>query len=141
MFRTLHKARHRQPSKKYTFRPFLEQLEKRELLSAASERFVNQIYRDLLGREADPGGMAGWSAFVDQGHQRSELVQIFEGSLEYRNRLVRGLYDTVVQRPADLPGLTGWSQALATGTTPEQLKTAFFASPEYFRTRGHGGNA
>jgi hypothetical protein len=124
-----------------SFRPLIEALEKRELLSVTSEVFVKQLYRDLLGREADPGGLAGWSGLIDQGHPRSEVVQGIEGTLEYQDRLVTGFYNSLLLRAPDPGGEAGWAAALAADSTVEQVKTAFLASTEYFQNRGGSTNS
>jgi hypothetical protein len=98
--------------------------------------WVEQAYRDLLGREADPGGLAGWTGLVDQGHSRREVVSGIEATPEYRSRLVQSLYNTLLHRPADTAGLAGWAGALAAGTTTEQAEIGFIGSPEYFHNRG-----
>src|SRR5262249_16391086 len=49
-------------------RPRLERLEGRTLPDAAANAvFVAQLYRDLLQREADPTGLAAFSAALDSG--------------------------------------------------------------------------
>ena len=143
-----HKVRQRS-----RFRPVLETLEKRELLSTASEAFVNQVYRDLLGRNAEPAGLNEWSALVDQGHPRTEVVADIAGSLEYRYRLVTGFYNTFLQRAPDTAGLNAWVAFLTplfvrTATlppvmmrSPEDVEVGFLESPEYFQNRGTGTNS
>ena len=42
-------------------------------LAALNQLFVAQLYRDLLGRAADPSGLLGWSALLDQGASRARL--------------------------------------------------------------------
>ena len=72
-------------------RPMLEALEARTLFSADSVRFVGQAYRDLLNREAEPGGLAFWSGLVDQGHSRAEIALGIATSPEFRLDEVQGL--------------------------------------------------
>src|SRR4051794_21134755 len=70
----------------------VELLEKRELLSAASDRFVGQVYRDLLGRPADPGALAVWGGLLEHGGSRTGVALGVAASAEYRAGLVRRLY-------------------------------------------------
>ena len=51
-------SRQRSNCRPRRFRPRLEPLEARWLLSADSERFVGRLYQDLLARPADPLGLA-----------------------------------------------------------------------------------
>src|SRR5262249_62229319 len=39
-----------------------------------NQRFVAQAYLDLLQREADPTGLAGFTAFLDQGGSRAAVA-------------------------------------------------------------------
>src|SRR5262249_33942208 len=88
---------------------YVERLEERVLLDSAANRlFVAEAYRDLLSREPDPGGLAGWSGALDQGLSRSQFVLNIEGSLEYRTDLVQTLYQTFLGRAADSSGLNNF---------------------------------
>jgi hypothetical protein len=46
-------------------------------------QFVNQLYHNILGRDADPGGLANWLAFLSQGHTRGETLVGFTESQEF----------------------------------------------------------
>jgi exo-beta-1,3-glucanase (GH17 family) len=102
------------------------------------QRFVAQVYRDLLHREAEPGGLAGWSALLDQGVSRFQVVLAIENSLEYRIDQIEDLYGRFLHRAADPLGLLGWVAFLQTGATVEQVARGIVASPEYFLVRGGG---
>jgi autotransporter-associated beta strand protein len=104
-----------------------------------NERFVADVYPDLLGRPADPAGLAYWGDQLDAGAAtRAQVTAALVGSAEYRVRTVEGFYLQYLHRPADLPGLQAAVAAWAAGATQEQLKAAFLASPEYFAL--HGGS-
>ncbi|MFN3448701.1 MAG: DUF4214 domain-containing protein [Roseococcus sp.] len=47
---------------------------------------VERLYQALLGRAADPQGLAGWTAFLDRGGTAEELVARIFASEEYRTR-------------------------------------------------------
>jgi hypothetical protein len=120
----------------------VEGLESRLLLdSSPSQLYVRQVYRDLLGREADASGLSYFSGVLDQGQPRINVVQGITGSPEYRTLLVAGLYRSLLQRAPDTMGENGWVGALGAGATVEQVKTGFLSSPEYFQTRGTGTNS
>src|SRR5207249_3957601 len=70
-----------------------------------NERFVAQVYRVLLHREADPGGAAVFRSLLDKGISRSDVALGIESSPEYRNLFVDSLYQTYLGRPADPFGL------------------------------------
>jgi hypothetical protein len=45
--------------------------------------FIQQLYRNVLGRTADQAGLDTWSAFLAGGHSRSELLVGFSESDEH----------------------------------------------------------
>jgi uncharacterized protein (TIGR03118 family) len=106
-----------------------------------NQRFVNQVYRDLLGRQADGGGLAFASALLDQGTARFAVVLGIEHSPEYRAREVQAAYQLLLNRPAEQGAVNLFSQFLANGGTVEQLDAMLAGSQEYFMSRGGGTTA
>ncbi len=98
--------------------------------------YVAKLYQDVLGRPADPSGLASWSSFLSAGNSRAQMVLDLEASQEYRNDEVDHVYTTLLQRPPDPPGLGQWSAALAAGLTIEQMEADIVGSPEYYQNRG-----
>lgn len=45
--------------------------------------FVDQLYQNVLGREADATGLANWTARLDNGMSRAEVVRGFAQSAEF----------------------------------------------------------
>src|SRR5205823_13663913 len=105
-----------------------------------NQRFVIQVYRDLLGREVESAGLAFWSGFLDQGVTGVEVVGAIERSGEYRTDLVQGLYQQLLGRQADAAGLSSFVAALATGSTVNQVKVSLLSSEEYFDRAGGTAN-
>ncbi len=106
------------------------------------ERFVAQIYRDLLHREADVAGLQGWANALAQGVlNRVQVVLGIESSLEYRIDQVEALYQSLLKRAADPQGLAAAAGFLQAGGTIEQLEAAIMGSPEYLQVRGGGTTA
>ncbi len=105
-----------------------------------NQHFVAQVYRDLLHREAELAGLAGWAGALDQGFSRTDIVAGIEGGLEYRVGEVEGLYQLYLRRPADDPGLLAAAAFLGSGGTAGQLAAFLAGSPEYFQTRAGGSN-
>jgi hypothetical protein len=98
--------------------------------------FLNRLYRDLLHRQADAGGLTFWYGVLTRGTSRSLVVQAFLGSQEYRTNVIQSIYQKVLGRSADSVGLKGWMSYLAGGQTPEQLRAQILGSDEFF-TRGN----
>jgi uncharacterized delta-60 repeat protein len=105
-----------------------------------NQRFVSQVYLDLLQRPADAPGLAFWAGLLDAGVSRSQIVQGIEASPEYRALVLQGLYGRLLNRPADPAGLSGGLDFLGRGGTAEQLETFLLGSEEYFTRRGGGDN-
>jgi Tol biopolymer transport system component len=111
----------------------LEELPAHGTRGTANERFISEVYRDLLRRPAEMGGLAFWSGLLDRGLSPSQVVQLIEncGTLEYRAIQVNDLYGRLLHRPADPQGLAVWSAFLQAGGSVAQLAGALAASPEY----------
>jgi uncharacterized delta-60 repeat protein len=107
----------------------------------SSQRFVAQVYLDLLQRPVDPTGSATWSGLIDSGQAtRAQIVQDIENSQEYHNLEIEQYYGQYLQRPADSFGLSAWGNFLAQGGSVDQLRAALLGSAEYFQDAG-GTNA
>jgi uncharacterized protein (TIGR03118 family) len=110
------------------------------LIGTANERFVDQVFQDLLNRQAEPGGLAFWAGQLDQGVTRAQVVAGIEASTEYRTILVQKAYTQFLHRTADAAGLAFWVGVLQQGGTIEQVDAGLVGSPEYMRVRGGGTN-
>jgi hypothetical protein len=100
--------------------------------------FVDQVYRDLLHRRADPLGLAYWGGLLAQGATPAQVVQGIEDSAEYRAGLVDQWFRRFLHRPADPLAQAVFGAFLAEGGTTEQAEAIILGSPEYFRLRGDG---
>jgi uncharacterized repeat protein (TIGR01451 family) len=107
-------------------------------LTVAEIGFVDQVYRDLLHREADPMGLAYWGGLIAQGATPAQVVLAIEGSAEYRGDVVDELFRQLLDRPADPLAQSFFGGLLAGGGTPEQVEAIILGSPEYFARRGGG---
>jgi uncharacterized delta-60 repeat protein len=108
--------------------------------ASASQRFVAQIYLDLLLRTADSGGLLGWSGLIDQGLETPAQVALsIEGSQEYQALFLQQLYGMYLRRSVDPIGLGGWTNFLANGGTEDQLRALLLGSAEYFADAGNNG--
>jgi hypothetical protein len=122
----------------------VEALEERQLLSgngystaALNERFVGQLYEDLLGRSVDAAGMSTFADTLNQGHDRSQVYVGIVGSAEFRAHVVEGLFTQYLNRPADPAGLSTFEGLLASGSSMEHIKSLILGSEEYLQN--HGG--
>jgi RHS repeat-associated protein len=117
--------------------PTLEALEDRTLPDAAPtlrvvpERFLDAVYRDVLGRPADASGLASWGDLLRQGVGPVEVVAGILGSAESHLRTLDDLYNMLLGRSADESGQAVFSAFLGQGGTREQVVAHLLASPEY----------
>jgi virginiamycin B lyase len=106
---------------------------------SANQLFVSQLYRDLLGREADPPGMVYFSTILDRGLvNRFQVALAIENSPEHRIDVVEEVYGQLLGRAAEPGGLNTWTFFLGQGHTVQQFETMVLSSPEYFLRRGGG---
>ncbi len=99
---------------------------------AAADRWLDQVYRDLLGRERDPGSQPFLDA-LERGAPRHEIASSLLGSPEYRGCLIQAMYARHLQRQGSQGETDFWVQVLEAGTTDEQVLAALLASNEYVR--------
>jgi Domain of unknown function (DUF4214) len=121
----------------------VEKLEDRTVPASTltpNQAFVSALYHDLLNRAPDSGGLASWTAMLDQSlDSRSQVVQGFLSSLEYRTDAVENLYQTYLHRNGDTSGLNAFVNYLGQGGTIKEVAAIMLSSQEYFQVRG-GGN-
>jgi uncharacterized delta-60 repeat protein len=107
------------------------------LLGTPTERFVRQVYLDLLRRPADPAGLGFWTGLVDQGQDtRAQVVLGIEHSPEFRTLVVQQLYDVLFNRAVDPSGQATWTNFLAQGGAPSELAAILMGSTEYAARNG-----
>jgi hypothetical protein len=105
--------------------------------------FVRQIYRDVLGREGDAGGINFWFSEITAGRQtRTTMLESFLFAPESEATAVQAarLYFAAFQRSADPGGLTFWTNSvIANG--PTTVAQAFATSGEFLQRYGSLDNA
>jgi alpha-tubulin suppressor-like RCC1 family protein len=85
----------------------------------ADQTFLQNIFRDVLGREIDPGALSSFAAALAGGQSRSAVLAELLASTEYNLRQIEPairLYYAALARPPDYTGLQNWSNALHNGT-------------------------
>lgn len=99
----------------------------------SGELFVQQLYRDLLGREGEAEGVAYWVDALAGGQSRADLVVGFMALPEFEahaGAIVR-LYHAVLDRSPDFCGFNYWMQQALNGLTGKDLAAAFLHQAEY----------
>jgi hypothetical protein len=103
-----------------------------------NQRFVAQVYFDLLGRAVDPMGLTMWTDALANGTSRVDVVRAIEASDEFLVKTIQEIYQTLLHRAADPGGLSTFLAMLHSGETIQQVETAVAGSQEYFQVRGGG---
>jgi hypothetical protein len=105
-----------------------------------NQRFLIQVYNDLLRRTIDPIGLNAFDNQLEAGVSRVTVIQEIEHSPEFLGDEVQQLYHHYLGRAADATGLAGFSTFLTSGGTLEQAAAFLVSSPEYFNGKGKGTN-
>jgi hypothetical protein len=101
-----------------------------------AERWVTNLYVDLLGRTPDPDGLAWWAAQVDAGTSRAVLAARLLGSPEGRAHRIRVAYEVALARTPGAGEIAFWSAMLASGTPFDRVLVLLLASAEAQRQAG-----
>lgn len=100
--------------------------------------FVQRLYTEVLGRNADPSGLAGWTNVLKNGtEQGAKVAQGFIDSTEFKNRnlsneaYLKILYRTFFDREPDASGLQAWLKVLDSGLSRLHVFKGFAESDEF----------
>ncbi len=117
-----------------------------------NQLYVEGLYKDILTRPADAGGLAYFSSMLPSdtnwipgpqspqpGSNLSAVATAIVRSGEHYNDIVSNLYWTFLHRAADSGGLEYWSGQLAAGATLETVMSNFLGSQEYLNDNGGTG--
>jgi uncharacterized repeat protein (TIGR01451 family) len=110
--------------------------------------FVQNLYRELLGREPEPAGDSFWVTMLEQNNNsrgRANIVAGFLNSPEYKAHYVTSVYQIFLGRAPDAAGLAFWTAKLGNPGTPGQdtgsadeksILAALLGSDEFFSKAG-----
>ncbi|HWB13101.1 MAG TPA: Ig-like domain repeat protein [Pirellulales bacterium] len=108
-----------------------------ELVGNTNQRYVNQVYLDLLGRDVEPQGLVFWSAALLTGTSPFMMTQAIVASAEYHTREIQSIFQQYLGRPADAASLSAFGQFLSQGGTIAQTKAVVLGSNEYYVRHGN----
>ncbi|NDW01300.1 DUF4214 domain-containing protein [Salipiger sp. PrR002] len=120
-----------------------------------TEGFVTLLYNNVLGRAPDATGLANWSARLEAGTSREQVVLGFSNSAEFQRGTkaeatrfaidsdpaswsddVFRLYQATLDRAPDLAGFENWSERLSEGRPLLAVIDGFVKSAEFQATYG-----
>src|SRR5262249_36654286 len=92
----------------------------------------NLAYHDLLGREADAAGLAGWFGVLAHGGTMTDMRAGIAASTEFTSGsdFLDRLYNRALNRSADDGGRDFWNGLLAAGASRFDVAHAVFSSSE-----------
>ena len=79
-----------------------------------STTFVDNLYLDVLGREGDTAGVAGWEAELTSGADRAAVIASFVNSAEAIDQVVEGFYSAYLHRQPEAGTSSYWASMLGT---------------------------
>jgi hypothetical protein len=98
----------------------------------ATADYVEALYRAILQRNADPGGLQFCTQALNNNTLTpTQIVQAIRNSPEHFGQEVDAFYRTLLGRTADPAGRAGWVGELESGLPEEQMAFDFLDSPEY----------
>jgi hypothetical protein len=103
---------------------------------STNQAWLDALYQNLLGRNADAGGAAASLRALAAGVSRSAIVMVLATSQERQALLVQNDYQQFLGRTASAGEVGGWVNALQHGVSDAQVVAAFLGSQEYFQKQG-----
>jgi hypothetical protein len=104
------------------------------------EAWLRGVYRDLLGRDADPNGTAYWLAQLEAGVSPAQVALGFTASDERLRDRVTDTYARLLERGPDEAGLAYWVAIFKAGYTTEDIISGFVGSQEYYNKADRGAS-
>jgi hypothetical protein len=93
--------------------------------------FVRIVFKYVLGREPDASGMQSWTAHLDAGMTRADLVLYVLHSAERQTNLLDKYVSEYLGRPVTPADLAAWHPGSNPNLTVSNLATAILSSAEF----------
>jgi hypothetical protein len=104
----------------------------------AGAGWVEGMYDDLLGRDADSGGLSYWTGVLANGGVTYYVALGFAASAEREKQRIGEDYQVYLGRALDSAGQTYWVNQFLNGARNEDVIAGFVGSPEYYQNPGKG---
>ena len=111
---------------------------------ASTKLYLMELYRDILFREGETGGLAYWQGRMDSGElSRPQVASLFLDSSEFQTGAggIARLYLGALGRLPDNAGMDSWMASFLAGNKLASLATGFLASTEFQSKYGSLDNA
>ena len=100
---------------------FIGSVEYYTFTGGTDRKWVEAMYRDLLGRSPDPAGEGFWAQALAAGAERSAVAYGFAASAERERIQVRDDYQRFLARPASDAEVAFWVNAFVSGERNEDV--------------------
>jgi hypothetical protein len=100
-----------------------------------TQRFVAEVYFDVLGRTPDPAAVGFWAGAL-AGGTRADVAQGLQQTAEFRTALVRGYYTRFLGRAATPEELSARIASLEAGASQERVTAEILGTAEYLARAG-----
>jgi hypothetical protein len=107
-----------------------------DLALSQTDRFLNQLFVDLLGRSIEPAELDSNNQLLTTGTTRSQLATTLLNTSEHRIFFATTVFTRYLGRVPDSTALVPLLTALAQGATQEQVVATVIGSAEYFQKNG-----
>jgi len=106
-----------------------------------NQRFVNDVFFELLNRNADPGAIQFFGAQLQAGLSTAQVVNNIESSVvnghnEYLDNTVNRLFQSFLGRNADPGALVAFGNEITAGASLQTVQSQIMGSDEYFTNAG-----
>ncbi|WP_435011947.1 Ig-like domain repeat protein (plasmid) [Tundrisphaera lichenicola] len=96
--------------------------------------FVRDLYLEVLGRQGDEAGIAGWVGAMASGVARKSVTAAFVRSAEAAEQIVESFYVSYLHRPTGGVASNPWTLSLETpGGSATKVAIGILASNEFFQ--------
>ncbi|HVX11910.1 MAG TPA: Ig-like domain repeat protein [Pirellulales bacterium] len=108
------------------------------LVGNTTQRYVNQVYRDLLNRDAEPAGLVYWSGLLFGSTTPMTMVSAIMASPEYHGIEIVSIFETYLGRLPDAGSVSAFNHYLSSGGNIAGATAIILGSNEYYQL--HGGS-
>ena len=103
--------------------------------SAGDITLINHLYREMLGRDADPEGLETYVEALERGWSVDKIREEIANSHETR-LILQQLYREIFNRDVDETGLNTYRDLLQRGWGLKRVRKDLLASPEARQVQG-----
>jgi hypothetical protein len=100
---------------------------------------INNLYIQVLGRNADANGLRSYTQVVNQGRSLAQVRRNLVNSQEF-NQSINKIYQEFLGRNVDSNGLQGYRSAIINGRNFEDVRNEIANSPEARNRTSNNGN-